>query len=116
MKTIEMLIGEIKASETLQKQLAEAAQNKTLDAFLKDQGCEATAEEFIAALKEQTEQMDDAALNAVAGGANIWETLMSSFFGLACVITYTVSVVESGGTGESGTGNGKNGKILCNSY
>ena len=51
MKTIEVIISEIKTSEELQKKLAEAAKNNTLAEFLKELGCEATAEEFINALK-----------------------------------------------------------------
>ena len=111
MKTIEMLISEIKASETLQKLLVEAAKNNALDAFLKEQGCEATAEEFAAALKEQTEQMDDAALNAVAGGANTSEALLSIItLGVGCAIEAITSACGDG------VGNGSDGRILCNYF
>ena len=69
MKTIEMLINEIKTSEALQKLLAEAVKNNALAAFLKEQGCEATAEEFIAALKAPAGELDDDALGGLATNA-----------------------------------------------
>ena len=53
MKTIESIINQIKVSEDLQKKLAEAAKNNTVADFLKEQGCEATADEFIAGVKAQ---------------------------------------------------------------
>ena len=65
MKTIEAIINEIKASEELQKKLAEAAKNNAVEAFLKEQGCEATAEEFINALKPQEGELGDDELGAV---------------------------------------------------
>ena len=108
MKTIETIINEIKASETLQKLLAEAVKNNSLAAFLADQGCEATAAEFIAALKAQAEEMNDDALDAVSGGANTQETLLSIFsLGVGCAVYYYIS------TEGSGTGNGDDGRILC---
>lgn len=109
MKTLEMLISEIKASEALQKLLTEAAKSKTLDAFLKEQGVSATAEEFIAALKAQTEELDDDALDAVAGGANANEAVWSiCTLGWGCV----VRAIDS--AKGSGVGNGPDGNILCN--
>ena len=89
MKTIEMLINEIKASEALQKLLAEAVKNNTVAAFLADQGCEATAEDFISALKKPLSEDD---LDAVAGGANWNEALLSVFSaGVCCLIEYVNS-------------------------
>ena len=70
MKTIEAIINEIKASEELQKKLVEAAKNNTIAEFLKELGCEATAEEFAAAAKAQSAELSDAELDAVAGGYN----------------------------------------------
>ena len=70
MKTIEAIINEIKASEELQKTLVEAAKNNTIAEFLKELGCEATAEEFAAAAKAQSAELSDAELDAVAGGYN----------------------------------------------
>ena len=111
MKNIEMIINEIKASKDLQKLLAEAVKNNTLAAFLADQGCEATAEEFIAALKTPADEMDDEALDAVAGGAH-WSEAMFSIFsaGLGCAAAAIESYLGSG------NGNGSDGRILCNDY
>ena len=109
MKTIEKLIDEIKASETLQKLLAEAVKNNALADFLKAQGCESTVEEFIAALKAPAAELGDDALDAVAGGANAKEAFWSIIsIGLMCVSYAIVSA-----TGD-GVGDGPNGKILCN--
>ena len=104
-----MLINEIKNSEALQKLLAEAFKNNAIAAFLREQGCEAAAEEFIAALKAQAAELDDDALDAVAGGANWKEALLSvCTAGVGCAITAIVSAAESG------VGNGPDGEILCN--
>ena len=84
MKTIEMLVNEIKNSEALQKLLAEAFKNNALATFLKEQGCEAAVEEFIAALKAQAEQLSDDALDAVAGGANVLEGIITTSNGFQC--------------------------------
>ena len=109
MKNIEMIINEIKASKDLQKLLAEAVKNNTLATFLADQGCEATAEEFIAALKTPAGEMDDEALDAVAGGANWKEALYSiATLGLMCVVDAVNSALGTG------VGDGPDGQILCN--
>ena len=95
MKTIDMLISEIKASETLQKLLADAAKNNALAAFLKEQGVDATAEEFIAALKAQAETMDNDALDAVAGGTDSSIPLLTTVYSpgtTACVSSPTESI------------------------
>lgn len=89
MKTINTLIEEIKTSETLQKLLADAFKNNLLAAFLKEQGCDTTAEEFISALKAQANQVDDDSLDAVAGGANAKEAYVSVLtFGICCLVEY----------------------------
>lgn len=107
MKTIDMLITEIKNSEALQKLLAQAVKNNALAAFLKEQGCEATAEEFIAALKAAAEQMDDTALDAVAGGANAEEAWISILsFGICCAI----EAINSSKRKDEEWGDGR---ILC---
>lgn len=107
MKTIDTFISEIKNSEALQKLLAEAVKNNALAAFLKERGCEASAEEFIAALKAAAEQMDDTALDAVAGGANGEEALISIFsFGICCI----VEAINSSKRKDEDWGDGR---ILC---
>lgn len=109
MKTIKTLINEIKTSETLQKLLAEAVKNSALAAFLKEQGCEATPEEFIAAVKAPSGALDDDALDTVAGGANVDEVITSIFsFGIGCVVETIISAKGSG------VGDGPDGRILCN--
>ena len=109
MKTIGMFIREIKASEALQKLLADAVKNNALTAFIKEQGVDATAEELIAALKAQAEQLDESALDAVAGGANVDEAVISILsLGIACAIEAIASAASSG------VGNGEDGKLLCN--
>ena len=89
MKTINTLIEEIKTSETLQKLLADAFKNNLLEAFLEEQGCDTTAEEFISTLKAQANQVDDDSLDAVAGGVNGKEVYVSVMtLGICCLIEY----------------------------
>ena len=71
MKTIEMIINETKTNEAMRQELAEAVKTNTVTEFLKNQGCEATVEEFVAAIKEQTEVMGEDELDATAGGIDI---------------------------------------------
>ena len=107
MKTIDMLISEIKNSETLQKRLAQALKNNALADFLKEHGVDATAEAFLFALKAQTQQMDDAALDAVAGGVNGEEALISVLsLGICCVI----EAINSSKRKDEDWGDGR---ILC---
>ena len=107
MKMIEVIISEIKASEELQKKLAEAAKNNALAEFLKEQGCEATAEEFIAGLKAQAAELSDEELGAVAGGAHWEEALLSVFsIGFGCGIAAMTSAIE-------GQMTKKDGRLLC---
>jgi predicted ribosomally synthesized peptide with nif11-like leader len=107
MKMIEVIISEIKASEELQKKLAEAAKNNALAEFLKEQGCEATVEEFIAGVKAQASELSDEELGAVAGGAHWEEALLSVFsIGLGCGIAAMTSAIE-------GQMTKKDGRLLC---
>ena len=108
MKTIESIINQIKVSEELQKKLAEAAKNNTVADFLKEQGCEATAEEFIAAVKEHTEELSDAELDAVAGGANWIEAIISvATLGAMCAVTAITSALQDNGCEKT------EGRLLC---
>ena len=108
MKTIETFINEIKTNETLQMQLAEAMKTNTLANFLKAQGCEATEEEFISAIKEPSEELSEDDLDAVAGGANWKEALLSVFtIGVGCA----AEAIQSSLHGD--VGNGPDGEILC---
>ena len=110
MKTVELLIDEIKASSALQQILSEAVKNNTLATFLTDQGCEITAEDFITALKAPAVgEVDDTVLDAVAGGINVNETVLSILtLGVGCA---TVAIISAA---RSGVGDGPNDQILCN--
>ena len=56
MKTIQELYDEIMANKELKTQFIEAANAGKQEAFLKEQGCEATAEQVAAFLKEKSEE------------------------------------------------------------
>lgn len=100
MKTIEMIINEIKTNETMQLQLAEAAKTNTIADFLKAQGCEATEEEFMAAIKEQSEELDEDDLDAVAGGTNPNNIAMSCLtLGIGC-LAHAIRSALGGGRGK----------------
>ena len=108
MKTIEAIINEIKGSEELQKKLAEAAKNNTLAEFLKELGCEATAEEFINALKPREGELGDDELGAVSGGANLTEALLSVMsVGIGCAVASIVSAAIDDGAEKT------EGRLLC---
>ena len=96
MKTIEMIINEIKTNETMRQELAEAVKTNTVAEFLKNQGCEATVEEFMTAIKEQAEAMGEDDLDAVAGGG-IGNVAMSCLtVGLGCIWHAIRSALGSG--------------------
>ena len=108
MKTIEAIINEIKASEVLQKKLAEAVRNNTVADFLKEQGCETTAGEFIAAVKDQATELSDEKLATVTGGANLTEALLSVMsVGIGCAVAAIVSVAIDDGAEKT------EGRLLC---
>ena len=109
MKSIEAIINEIKASEALQQKLAEAAKNNAYADFLKEIGWEGTTEEFIAAMKGPTGELSNDELDNVSGGCNKQEAIMSACsLGSACIWRAIRSAAGSG------TGNGSDGRILCN--
>ena len=111
MKTIETVISEIKECEELQKKLAEAVKNNAVEAFLKEQGCEATVEEFINAIKPQEGELSDDELGAVAGGANWLEALVSVVsVGVYCAIIAAESAYKDGDNVEK-----TEGRLLCES-
>ena len=89
MKTIEQLVEEIKASDALKKDLSAALAKKdkaALEAFLKDNGCDATVEEAKQFLQEKSSEMlkngelSEAELEQVAGG-----TAEAFYFGTALI-------------------------------
>ena len=113
MKTLETLYQEVLASDELKKGLAEAAKApEGLEAWICAQGCEATAEEIGAFLKEKqakTGELTDDELESAAGGCNKNEALFSGMtLGIVCVGMF----IESATHGDFGEG-GKDGKLLC---
>ena len=110
MKTIQELYSEVLKSEELKKAFSEAVQNKTVEDFLKSQGCEATMEDVAAFLKEQQAKSGEVAdneLDIVVGGCNGVEAAYSvCSAGLACV----AAAIESA---KSDKMKGPDGQILC---
>ena len=112
MKTLQELYKEITASDELKTAFVEAAKDgKTAD-FLKEQGCEATAEELAAFLKGQTGEISDEELDSVAGGKcskRALDVLVSiRGWGVACAVIATVSAI----TGKTGSSS-KDQSALC---
>ena len=70
MKTIEELYNEINASEKLKKAVSEIKDKEAFTDFLKEQGCEASVDEFEKFVKSQTEGVisDEDAESATGGG------------------------------------------------
>ena len=111
MKTLEALYQEVLASDELKKGLAEAVKTpEGLTQWVKSQGCEATAEEIGAFLKEKQEkagELTDDELESAVGGCNTNEALMSIVsIGILCLVTRAVSV-------DDPTWHGENGTLLC---
>ena len=73
MMTIEELYKEINASEELKKAISEIKDKEAFADFLKEQGCEASVDEFEKFVKSQTEgEIGDDAAGAAAGGMTRW--------------------------------------------
>ena len=73
MKTIEELYNEINASEELKKAISAIKDKEAFADFLKEQGCEASVDEFEKFVKSQTEgEIGDDAAGAAAGGVTRW--------------------------------------------
>ena len=120
MKTVQELYKEIMASEDLKKGFVEAAKDGKQMDFIKEHGCEASAEEIEAFLQGQSEE--ERALSAdeledVAGGgcntATAWERLLSiASIGIGCVVKAIESASEDKAyTGQKDDVDGR----LCNS-
>ena len=68
MKTAEEFYKEIETSKDLREEL-KAVSDETLEAFLKKHGCNATAKEFTAFIRPETEgELEDDGLGEVNGG------------------------------------------------
>lgn len=73
MKTIEELYKEINASEELKKAVSEIKDKGAMADFLKEHGCDASADEFEKFVKSQNEgEIGDDAAGAAAGGFLWW--------------------------------------------
>ena len=110
MKTLETLYTEILGDETKKAAFVKAAKENNLEAFLKEEGCQATPDDIKAFLKEKQSQkgeLSDAELDSVAGGCNIDEAIDSVVsFGILCA----GAAIESSIKGDM---KGDNGEILC---
>ena len=89
MKSIEQFLEEIKASDALKKELSEALNKNdkaAVEAFLKDNGCDATLEEAKQFLQEKSAEirkngeLSEAELEQVSGG-----TAELFYFGTAAI-------------------------------
>lgn len=108
MKTIQELYTEVMENAELKAAIIEAAKAEKLEAFLKEHGCEATADEVAEFLKAKTEEdaplsMDELE-NSAGGKCNEQtggEVALSIFTGgIGCAIAATVS---AGLARENGT-------------
>ena len=73
MKTIEELYKEINAAEELKNAVSAIKDKGALADFLKEHGCDASADEFEKFVKSQSEgEIGDDAAGAVAGGAPMY--------------------------------------------
>ena len=106
MKTIEALYNEVLENDSLKKEFSAAVQGNRLEAFLKENGCDAGEKEVQAFLSEKQSQegeITDAELNSVSGGCNtalVGETLISTVtFGTVC-LAGAIASVKGEGTDE----------------
>ena len=115
MKTLQELYTEIIGSDEMKQAYLQAAKEGKVTEFLKANGCEATAEEIKAFLREKADQeLSDAELDSVAGGTcnnhTLSETLVSVFTaGIICAVGVAVSLSE-GHVGQMTSDDGR----ICN--
>ena len=115
MKTLKELYTEIIGSDELKKAYLEAAKGGKIAEFLKVHGCEATAEEIKAFLKERSnQQLSDDELDSVAGGGCNGETGTDIFVSIASIGLGCAAVaIMSAQYGHVGQKNEDEGR-LCN--
>ena len=117
MKNLQELYAEIIGSDELKQAYLEAAKGGKVADFLKAQGCEATAEEIKAFLKEKSnQQLSDEELDSVAGGACNHTTgceVVLSCTVLGCIVDVILSA--SSETGHMGQKKDDEGRICNNS-
>ena len=118
MKTMQELYNEVMADKELKAQFVEAANAGKLEAFLKEHGCEATAEEvnaFLEAKANEDAPLSFDELENAAGGECNGKTGTEAAFsvlslGTACLGMALMSS-GSGHVGQEASGEGR----LCNS-
>ena len=90
--TINEVYDKVMASDELKKSFAKAAESKeTFEAWIKAQGCDASAEEVAQFLKGKTGELSDDELESVAGGIDSLELtgkIVGSFVsaGVGCLV------------------------------
>lgn len=116
MKTIETLYKEVLENDELKKAFAEAMNGNNLEAFLKENDCEATPTELKAFLEEKQNaegEISDAELGSASGGCNGMEATMSVFTaGIGCA---AIAVQSKQRKGEYSSDD-ECGKVLCEAY
>ena len=115
MKTLQELYTEIIGSEELKKSFAEAAKGGKLADFLKENGCEATAEEIKAFLQEKSNQpLSEEELDSVAGGGCNETTKAEAFLSVVTVgLVCAYAAIDSSKNGHTGQATEEEGR-LCN--
>ena len=122
MKTIQELYNEVMENQELKEKFIEAANAGKQEAFLKEQGCEATLEEVAAFLKAKNEEDAPLSLdeleNSAGGkctGKTAGETVVSVISaGLGCALWAAVSSnAQNGGHGYMGQKAEGDGR-MCN--
>ena len=114
MKTLEALYQEVLASDEKKKELAQAAQDeKTLENWIRAQGCDATSDQVQEFLKEKQaksgELSDDELSAAAGGGCDTREAVYSAItVGISCGMVAIVSAIN----GEVGRKEGTD-VVLC---
>ena len=104
MKTLQELYDEMLAGDEMKNAFVEAARVGTLADLLKEQGCEATADEFVAFLDEKAQgEMTDEELDTAAGGseeedaaavgAAVGFSIASA--GIGCAIVAIISAIDN---------------------
>ena len=115
MKTLEELYAEVTDSEELKAAFVAAVKEKKISEFLKEQGCEATESEVAEFLKSKQSaegEVADEELDAVAGGCNKDEAIMSTIsLGVACAIW-----AETSARSDVPKSEWEDGRIICDAF
>ena len=117
MKTMQELYNEVIADKELKAQFVEAANAGKLETFLKEQGCEATAEEvkaFLEAKANEDAPLSFDELENAAGGACNGTTGMEAAMSVLSLGTGCIGIaIGSAIRGRVGQENSEEGR-LCN--